>query len=413
MINSGKLAGRTLFITGASRGIGKAIALKAARDGANIVIAAKTAEAHPKLPGTIFSAAKEIEAVGGRALPCVVDVRDEQQVKDAVKAAVDKFGGIDILVNNASAISLTGTADTDMKRYDLMHNVNTRGTFLVSKECLPYLKKSAHPHILNISPPLNMFPHWFSMHVAYTMAKYGMSMCVLGMAEEFKPFGVAVNALWPKTAIHTAAIEMLSGPESDQFSRKPDIMADAAYAVLSGNLKTTTGNFFVDEVVLKKAGITDMKQYACVPENSDKLMPDFFLDVLPEAYNQGFISKEAPKKSGGGDGVNIEGLFSKIEGLISPELVSKTNAIYQFNVKGTQSSNWFLDLKNTPGKCGKGDAPTQPDTILTMDSKNFYDMFSGKIKPAAAFMTGKLKISGDLQKAMKLEKLMGSLKSKL
>lgn len=279
-----------------------------------------------------------------------------------------------------------------------------------------------------------MFPHWFSMHVAYTMAKYGMSMCVLGMAEEFKPFGVAVNALWPKTAIHTAAIEMLSGPESDQFSRKPDIMADAAYAVLSGNPKTTTGNFFVDEDVLKKAGITDMKQYACVPENSDKLMPDFFLDVLPEAYNQGFISKEAPKKSGGGDGVNIEGLFSKIEGLISPELVSKTNAIYQFNVKGTQSSNWFLDLKNTPGKCGKGDAPTQPDTILTMDSKNFYDMFSGKftlihknillytlisssfvgkIKPAAAFMTGKLKISGDLQKAMKLEKLMGSLKSKL
>ncbi|KAG5330129.1 HSDL2 protein, partial [Acromyrmex heyeri] len=196
-----KLAGRTIFITGASRGIGKSIALKAAKDGANIVIAAKTAEPHPKLPGTIYTAASEIEAAGGKALPCIVDVRDEKQVIDAVENAVAKFGGIDVVVNNASAISLTGTLATEMKRYDLMNNINARGTFLVSRVCIPYLKKSTNPHIINISPPLNMKPIWFQNHVAYTMAKYGMSMCVLGMAEEFKPDGITVNAVWPKTGI--------------------------------------------------------------------------------------------------------------------------------------------------------------------------------------------------------------------
>nr|XP_012234929.1 PREDICTED: hydroxysteroid dehydrogenase-like protein 2 isoform X1 [Linepithema humile] len=199
MINTGKLAGRTIFITGASRGIGKSIALKAAKDGANIVIAAKTAQAHPKLPGTIYTAANEIEAAGGKALPCIVDVRDEAQVINAVENAVAKFGGIDVVVNNASAISLTDTVSTDMKRYDLMNNINARGTFLVSKICIPYLKKSANPHIINISPPLNMKPIWFKNHVAYTIAKYGMSMCVLGMAEELKLDNIAVNAVWPKT----------------------------------------------------------------------------------------------------------------------------------------------------------------------------------------------------------------------
>ncbi|XP_039955554.1 hydroxysteroid dehydrogenase-like protein 2 [Bactrocera neohumeralis] len=278
---NGTLRGKTVFITGASRGIGKAIALKAARDGANVVIAAKTAEPHPKLSGTIYSAAKEIENEGGKALACIVDVRDELQVRKAVQAAVEKFGGIDILINNASAISLTPTLETDMKRYDLMHNINTRGTFLVTKECLPYLLKSKHGHILNISPPLVMSPHWFSTHVAYTMAKYGMSMCVLGMAEEFRSQGIAVNALWPRTAIYTAAVEMLQGVEASHYSRTPEIMADAAYAILCKDPNTCTGNFFIDEEVLIAEGVQDLKRYACFPENADNLISDFF---LPEKY---------------------------------------------------------------------------------------------------------------------------------
>uniref|UniRef100_A0A182U8T1 Hydroxysteroid dehydrogenase-like protein 2 n=1 Tax=Anopheles melas TaxID=34690 RepID=A0A182U8T1_9DIPT len=418
MINTGKLAGRTLFITGASRGIGKAIALRAAQDGANVVVAAKTADPHPKLPGTIYTAAKEIEAAGGKALPCVVDVRDEGAVRTAVQNAVAKFGGIDIVVNNASAISLTPTEQTDMKRFDLMHQINTRGTFLVSKECIPYLRKSNHAHILNISPPLNMAPHWFSNHVAYTMAKYGMSMCVLGMAKELESANIAVNALWPRTAIHTAAMEMLTGKESDQFSRKPEIMADAAYAILSKEPRLVTGKFLIDDEVLQAEGITDLKQYACVPENADKLMPDFFLDVEPEKLvefaaegsHAASLKKPAGEAAAGG---KIEGLFQKIESLLSEEIVRKTGAVYEFKVKGEESGTWFADLKNGTGKVGKGNPPATADAVLTMDSKHFFDMFTGKLKPANAFMTGKLKISGDLQKAMKLEKLMGGLKSKL
>uniref|UniRef100_U5EZ86 Hydroxysteroid dehydrogenase-like protein 2 n=1 Tax=Corethrella appendiculata TaxID=1370023 RepID=U5EZ86_9DIPT len=417
MINTGKLTGRTLFITGASRGIGKAIALRAAQDGANIVVAAKTADPHPKLPGTIYTAAKEIEQAGGKALPCIVDVRDENQVREAVRNAAEKFGGIDILVNNASAIALTPTEQTEMKRYDLMHSINTRGTFLVSKECLPYLRKSKHAHILNISPPLNMAPHWFANHVAYTMAKYGMSMCVLGMAEEYKKDGIAVNALWPRTAIYTAAMEMLTGKESSTFSRKPEIMADAAYEILKRDPKQCTGNFFIDDKVLTEAGVKDLVQYACVPENADKLMPDFFLDVGPEELAkfaaEGSHAAQVKKSSAAASGGQIDELFAKIESLLSEEICKKTNAIYQFNVKGNEAGVWFADLKNSPGKVGKGEPTTKADATLTMDSKNFFDMFTGKLKPAGAFMTGKLKISGDLQKAMKLEKLMGSLKAKL
>ncbi|KAH8236329.1 hypothetical protein KR032_004008, partial [Drosophila birchii] len=273
-----KLKGKTLFITGASRGIGKAIALKAASDGANIVIAAKTAEPHPKLPGTIFTAAKEVERAGGQALPCIVDVRDERQVQQAVEAAVAKFGGIDIVVNNASAISITGTLATDMKRYDLMQNINARGTFLVSKTCLPYLLRSKNPHILNLAPPLNMSARWFANHTAYTIAKYGMSMCVLGMAEEFRSQGVAVNALWPRTTIHTAAVEMLSGSEGVLYSRKPEIMADAAYAIFCRDSRDYTGNFFLDDEVLLDAGVKDLSKYACYPENIHLLATDVFLD---------------------------------------------------------------------------------------------------------------------------------------
>ncbi|XP_028142544.1 hydroxysteroid dehydrogenase-like protein 2 isoform X1 [Diabrotica virgifera virgifera] len=417
MINSGKLAGLTIFVTGGSRGIGKAIALKAAKDGANVVVAAKTAEPHPKLPGTIYTACEEIEKAGGKSLACVVDVRDENTVRKAVQDTVSKFGGIDILINNASAISLTGTADTDMKRYDLMHNINTRGTFLVTKECLPYLKKSNHAHVLNISPPLNMSPHWFKGHVAYTMAKYGMSMCVLGQHEEFRPYNIAVNALWPRTAIDTAAMQMLSGKEaSAQYSRKPEIMADSAYAILVKDPKSFTGNFCIDDEVLKQSGATDtdIRNYACIPENADNLMEDFFLGEGPtDKPTQKVEAPAASSSSSAAPTGKIASLFKKIESAISPQTIAKTQAVYAFNVTGEEAGLWYLDLKNGAGACGNGEAPQKPDATLTMDSKHFFDMFTGKTKPTTAYMTGKLKIKGDLTKAIKLETLMGSLKAKL
>jgi citronellol/citronellal dehydrogenase len=273
------LKGKTLFITGASRGIGRAIALRAAKDGANVVIAAKTAEPHPKLPGTIFTVKEEIESAGGRALACTVDVRMEEQIRAAVDEAVMTFGGIDILVNNASAISLTGTVDTALKRFDLMHGINTRGTFACSQACIPHLAKAENPHILNISPPLNMEAKWFAPHVAYTMAKYGMSMCVLGMAEELKGRNIAVNALWPRTVIATAAVQNLLGGDSVvKASRKPDIMSDAAHWILTQPSREFTGNFAIDEDVLRRAGVTDLSGYAVTPGTSDsELIPDYFL----------------------------------------------------------------------------------------------------------------------------------------
>lgn len=271
----GNLNGKTIFITGGSRGIGLEIAKRAAADGANIAIAAKTAEPHPKLPGTIHTAAGEIEEAGGKALALQVDIRDEDQVAAAVKETADTFGGIDILINNASAINLTGTLETPMKRFDLMHGVNARGTFCVSQACIPFLKKAENPHILTLSPPLNMQPHWFGNHVAYTMAKYGMSMCVLGMAEEFEDDGIAINALWPKTVIHTAALAMLGGAVKPEYCRTPAIVADAAYEILNRPSRGCSGNFFIDEEVLGEAGVTDFEQYAVVPGN--KLLPDLFL----------------------------------------------------------------------------------------------------------------------------------------
>jgi len=270
------LRGKTLFITGASRGIGKAIALRAARDGANIVVAAKTTEPHARLPGTIHSAAEEIERAGGRALACVVDVRDEAQIAAAVAEAVRVFGGIDVLVNNASAISLTGTLETPMKRYDLMHQVNTRGTFACSQACIPHLAKASNPHILNLSPPLTMEARWFAPHVAYTMAKFGMSMCVLGMAEELAPKRIAVNALWPRTAIATAAVQnLLGGDETMAGCRSPEIMADAAHVILTRPSMEQTGKFFVDDDVLRSVGVTDLAKYAMTP--GAQLVPDFFV----------------------------------------------------------------------------------------------------------------------------------------
>jgi citronellol/citronellal dehydrogenase len=269
------LQNRTLFISGASRGIGLSIALRAARDGANVAIAAKTAEPHPKLEGTIYSAAKAIEDAGGKALPILCDIRSEDQVHAAVQQTVERFGAIDICVNNASAIQLTGTLETAMKRYDLMHQVNTRGTFVVSQQCLPHLLQSKFtPHILNLSPPLSMKPRWFGPHVAYTMAKYGMSMCVLGMAEEFAG-KVAVNALWPKTTIATAAVNMLGGEDMMRASRKPEIMADAAWHIFTKGLDFT-GRFLIDEVFLRESGVTDFTPYAVDPKVEP--LPDFFVD---------------------------------------------------------------------------------------------------------------------------------------
>jgi citronellol/citronellal dehydrogenase len=270
------LKDKTIFMSGGSRGIGLAIALRAARDGANVVVAAKTDSPNPKLPGTIHSAVEEIEAAGGKGLGVVCDIRDEAQVETAVAAAVERFGGIDICINNASAIALTGTLQTEMKRYDLMNGVNARGTFLVSKTCIPHLKQAVNPHILNLSPPLDMSAKWFRNHVAYTMAKFGMSMCTLGMAEEFRRDGIAVNSLWPLTAIDTAAVRnVLGGDAMARMSRSPEIVADAAHAILTRPSREATGNFYIDELVLMEEGVADFSVYG--PEGGGEPVADFFV----------------------------------------------------------------------------------------------------------------------------------------
>jgi len=283
------LRGKTIFISGGSRGIGLAIAARAAADGANIVIAAKTTTPHAKLPGTIHTAAAEIEAAGGQALAVQADIRDEDQVSAAVKQAVDRFGGIDILINNASAVNVGGTLEMSMKRYDLMHQVNARGTFLCSQKCLPHLMKAANPHILTLSPPLDMSPRWFASTLAYTMAKYGMSMCVLGMAEEFRKKGVGINALWPRTGIDTAAIRFeLGGAAMAKHCRKPDIIADTAHFILTRDARTCTGNFFIDDEVLAQEGITDLSRYAVTP--GEPLLLDFFLSSGPGGQMDGYLA---------------------------------------------------------------------------------------------------------------------------
>ncbi|MGH8201177.1 MAG: SDR family oxidoreductase [Steroidobacteraceae bacterium] len=274
------LHGRTLFITGASRGIGLAIALRAAKDGANVAIVAKTTEPHPKLPGTVFTAAAEIEAAGGRALPLPTDIRDDEQAARAVERTVQEFGGIDVLVNNASAISLTDTTHTDMRRFDLMHDINTRGTFLCSKLCLPHLERAENPHILTLCPPLNIEERWFAPHLAYSLAKFGMSLCVLGLAGELRARGVAVNALWPRTVIGTAALQIaMQGASADQMRRvrSPQIMADAAHAILTRSSRAFSGHFCIDEEVLREEGMTDLAPYRGADVRDEDLLPDFFI----------------------------------------------------------------------------------------------------------------------------------------
>ena len=270
------LAGKTLFITGASRGIGLAIALRAARDGANVAVASKTTAPDPRLPGTIHSAVEQIHAAGGRGLACPCDVRFEEQIQAAVQRTVETFGGIDIVVNNASALFLSGTLDTPAKRFDLIHAVNVRGTFLTSQACLPHLKQAANPHILNLAPPLNFEARWFAPHLAYSLSKFGMSLCVLGMAEEFRSAGIAVNALWPRTAIATAAVRnLLGGDDSVRRCRKPEIVADAAHAIVTRSSRECTGQFFLDDEVLRDSGIDDLSNYAIDP--TAELLPDFFV----------------------------------------------------------------------------------------------------------------------------------------
>ncbi|NXD30398.1 HSDL2 protein, partial [Spelaeornis formosus] len=408
---SRKLAGCTLFITGASRGIGKAIALKAAKDGANIVIAAKTAEPHPTLPGTIYSAAEEIEAAGGKALPCIVNVREEQQIINAVEKAVKTFGGIDILVNNASAISLTGTLETATKKVNLMMDVNVRGTYLTSKACLPHLRKSKNPHILNLSPPMNLNPMWFKNHCAYTISKYGMSMCVLGMAEEFRG-EVAVNALWPKTAIHTAAMDMLGGPGIEKQCRKTDILADAAYCILT-KPKTFTGNFIIDEVLLREEGVKDFDVYAIAP----------VIFLIGAAQQEKKLSGSQQERADGAK-VKIESAAAKplgpvaetfqvIQGAVTEEYVRNTQGVFQFELSGDDGGTWYIDLKTNGGNAGFGKPPVAADVVMSMSSADFVKMFTGKLKPTLAFMSGKLRIKGNMALAIKLEKMLSQLNSKL
>ncbi|KAK7833637.1 hypothetical protein U0070_020658, partial [Myodes glareolus] len=367
-----RLAGCTIFITGASRGIGKAIALKAAKDGANIVIAAKTTQTHPKLPGTIYTAAEE---------------------------------RIDILVNNASAISLTNTLDTPTKRVDLMMNVNTRGTYLTSKACIPFLRKSKVAHILNLSPPLNLNPLWFKQHCAYTIAKYGMSMCVLGMAEEFRG-EIAVNALWPKTAIHTAAMDMLGGSGVESQCRKVDIIADAAYSIFK-RPKSFTGNFILDENILKEEGINDFDVYAIKPDPVPEVKKEK-LQSQPQPPPQP-QPQQPPKPHFGA----VEETFRIVKDSLSDEVVKATQAVYQFELSGEDGGTWFLDLKSKGGKVGHGEPSDRADVVMSMTTDDFVKMFSGKLKPTMAFMSGKLKIKGNMALAIKLEKLMTQMNARL
>lgn len=403
MLNTGALAGRTIFISGASRGIGAAIAVKCAADGANVVIAAKTATPHPKLPGTIYTVAEEIEKAGGKALPCVVDIRDDIAVEGAVQEAVAKFGGIDVCINNASAISLTGTMDTPLKRFDLMMGINARGTYAVTRACLPHLMKSSHPHVLNNAPPLNMNPIWFKNHTAYTMAKYGMSMCVLGMAEEFRDIGIGVNALWPATPIATAAVEMLGGDDLINASRKTSIMADAAYAILCRDPKLTTGNFYVDEDVVKAEGILDLDQYHNCP--GTPLSADFFLG---DEYQTLSDSEPAPATGGS----NIPAMMESFKPLLTRKVMKKTGLLFSIDFSNDASESvWTFDLKNA-GTITEGKVDS-PDVVFEMSEEIFVKVVKGEINTTAAFMSGQMKIKGNLMEAMKLEGLFKEMRKKL
>lgn len=416
-MNKGIFAGKTVFVTGSSRGIGKAIALKFAKDGANVVVAAKTVEPHPKLEGTIHATAQEVEQAGGKSLAVQLDLRDEETVKSAIDKTVAKFGGIDLLVNNASAIFIAQAEDTPMKRFDLMNSINVRGTYMMSKYAIPHLKKAPNPHIINLSPPLELKQQWFSHNTAYTMSKYGMTLSAFGLAAELKGV-IGVNALWPKTAIWTAAMNMLGGDESRKGSRKPSIMADAAYVIACKD-KSVSGNFYIDEELLKEDGIEDFEQYAESPGHP--LLPDFF---LPERVLKDFdpnllksLSEQVTKKKEGvqtkgepaGDGP-VASVFAAASGAVTDSIKDDLNATLHFLVS---DKSWTMISKKDLALEIKNEAPEKADVTLITDDATFIKMAKGEIKPTSAFMGGKLKIKGNMGLALKVEKLFGKLKGKL
>uniref|UniRef100_A0A914E653 Hydroxysteroid dehydrogenase-like protein 2 n=1 Tax=Acrobeloides nanus TaxID=290746 RepID=A0A914E653_9BILA len=381
MINMGKFAHKTVLITGASRGIGKEIALKLAQDGANVVIASKTAEPHSKLPGTIYTVAEEVEKLGGKSLPCIVDVRDEKAVEACVEAAVKKFGGIDILINNASAISLTKVVDTQMKTYDLMQQINTRGTFLMSQKCIPYLKNGKNPHILNICPPIVMEPQRFANKIAYNIAKFGSSMCVLGMSEELRPDGIAVNGLWPRTSIWTAAVANMAGDRGARVSRKASIMADAAYAILSRDPAKYTGHLTYDEDILKEEGLRDFSQYAIDPSVIQPLRNFQILTEIVEKIDRTVIQPQS-----------LASVLESIQKALTPENVRDESNVFEFTLKGSQPNKVYVDLKNRTVSAN-GKASPKVDVSLEFDSsETLGKIFHGTLSTTYAYAQQKLKI---------------------
>jgi NAD(P)-dependent dehydrogenase (short-subunit alcohol dehydrogenase family)/putative sterol carrier protein len=420
-MNRGVFAGKTVFVTGSSRGIGKAIALKFAKDGANVVVAAKTVEPHPKLEGTIHTTAKEVEQVGGKSLAVQLDLRDEETIKNAINQTIEKFGRLDLLVNNASAIFIAQSVDTPMKRFDLMNSINVRGTFMMSKYAIPHLVKSNNPHIINLSPPIELKDQWFSPNTAYTMSKYGMSLSAFGLAAELRGV-VGVNALWPKTAIWTAAMNMLGGDEARKGSRKPSIMADAAYAIACKD-KSVSGNFFIDEELLKEEGVQDFDQYAEVPGHP--LLPDFFLpDRVLKDFDPVLLESLTKKVSDAqrtttattdspraGDDGPVAAVFAAASGAITDEIKDDLNATLHFQIS---DKHWtMISKKGSPLEI-KGDKPEQKaDVLLITDDTTFIKMSKGEVKPTSAFMGGKLKVKGNMGLALKVEKLFGKLKGKL
>lgn len=413
MINRGAFAGKTVFVTGSSRGIGKAIALKFARDGANVVVAAKTVDPHPKLEGTIHQTAQEVESAGGKSLAVQLDLRDEETVKIAIDKTIEKFGGIDLLVNNASAIHIAQAEDVPMKRFDLMNSINVRGTFMMTKYAIPHLKKAQNPHIINLSPPIELKSQWFNQNTAYTMSKYGMTLHAFGMAAELKGL-VGVNALWPKTAIWTAAMNMLGGQEARSGSRKPEIMADAAYAIACRD-KSVTGNFYIDEEVVLAEGVNDLEQYAEVP--GSPLLPDFF---LPEHVLKDFEPSlmknltanvtKANASKGQGSEDRVRGVFASASAVMTDEIKDDLNGTLHFVIS---DKSYTLISKKGEVFQVKQEQPEKADVTLITDDETFIKMAKGDTKPTSAFMGGKLKIRGNMGLALKVEKLFGKLKAKL
>ena len=410
MLNKGAFAGKTVFVTGSSRGIGKAIALKFAKDGANVVVAAKTVEPHPKLEGTIHATAEEVERVGGKSLAVQLDLRDEETVKTAIDKTIEKFGGIDLLVNNASAIFLATTEETPMKRFDLMNSINVRGTFMMSRYALPHLRKASNPHIINLSPPVEFKPQWFSPHTAYTMSKYGMTLSAYGLAAELKG-SVGVNTLWPKTAIWTAAMNMLAGQESRKGSRKPTIMADAAYAIACRD-KSITGNFFIDEEVLRDEGVKDFEQYAEQPGNV--LLPDFFLpDRVLKDFDPELMSSFANKIGGTkqpSDGGSVSAVFVSASTVMTDDVKDDINATLHFVIS---DKDWTIVSKRGEAFRVESAKPEKADVTMITDDVTFMKLVKGETKSTSAFMSGKLKIKGSMGIALKVEKLFTKLKAKL